>query len=305
MDFVINPKSLNILCFFGISPHRYNHTTRTIDCSIFRLIYIGVYFIVTSVSIDSSKIIGPGLTTYEIAKIIENVARSIIHNFCIVDVIFRRQSYANFLNDLNDFQKGIESELKCKASTKTEHTVSLAVILSLIVYMLVISVLTCVINWTQSLTSITYFFYNLSFLLVGVDLCSLSRILLKYYKIVFQSIGSLVKKVGSSENDDISSKRLIKCFQKLGQLNDVKLKFSDLFGSQILLIVSFNFTIITIALYFLLFPSTFNHNRDGYSLVRLIIFNSPSLIILGWMVVIMDKLGQQVVLSVDCNRLMV
>lgn len=312
MSFVINSMTLNIMCLFGICPYKYNHITQTIDCSFFRLFYSCVYFLMTSVSLDyalviyfSHKILTVGVVTYEIAKIIENTARLIIHNTCMIDLMLRRKSYVLFLNKLNNFQRSIESELGCKVRIKQENIRSMVIIVLIIAYLLLISVITYIINWHYLRRSVIFWyvmavFKYLSFTLVGVNICNLNMTLLRRYEDVFEKISSLIVKFSCEETKDKknTSKGLAKCFEKLEESNAIKLKFSDLFGTQILLIVSSDFVSITIAFYFVLFPSIFVEYKHFSGLIHFALLNLPCLVILCWMVVIMDKLGQQVSLFI-------
>lgn len=300
MSFVVHPIILNLFFFCGICPYKYNHITQSIDCTLFRLIYSCVYFSFTSVSIDYVFVIyfyevisKFGFHTYEIAKILENIARSIIHNFCVMDLLLHRHSYVCFLNKLNDFQRSIESDLGCKVSMKRESFQSMAVIALLIAYLVLISAVTLTLNRELPIFHIVFYILSLlkflSSLLVGVKICNLNTILLNRYQLVFDYVNDLIK---NNSSRDLRFKSLVKCFQKLEELNKIKINFSDTFGTQILLIVSYNFVIMTIALYYSLFSSI--NNEDMFSLPNFVTFNSPSLAILCWMVVVMDKLGQQV-----------
>lgn len=297
------------MCFFGICPHNYNHISQTIDCSNFRLFYSIVYFLLTSVTSDymlavffSQKIFTIGVVTYEIAKIIENVARSLIHNSSMIDLLLRRKSYAKFVNKLNEFQRSIESELDCKVNTRRENFRCMGIIVLFIAY-LAISV---AVYYTISKTYIhgaLIFWFSVGFLrhvsitLVGVDVCNWNTILLYRFECLFEITDSLIEKFSAeettNENDD-TVKRLLKCFEKLEELNDIKLHFSDLFGNQILVIVSYNFVVMTMAFYFVLFPLIFVQSQDLFGILHFVMLNSPNLVVLCWMVVIMDKLGQQV-----------
>lgn len=300
MSFVVHPIILNLFFFCGICPYKYNHITQSIDRSPFRLIYSCVYFSFTSVSIDYAfvtyfygEISKLGFNTYEIAKILENTGRSIIHNFCVIDLLLHRHSYVCFLNKFNDFQLSIESDLGCKVSTKRESFRSMAVIALLIAYLVLISAV--ILSLNREFLTFHIIFYILSLLkllsslLVGVKICNLNMILLSRYQLVFDYVNDLIE---NNSSRDLRFKSLVKCFQKLEELNKIKINFSNTFGTQILLIVSYNFVIMTIALYYSLFPST--NNEDMFSLPNFVTFNLPSLAILCWMVVVMDKLGQQV-----------
>lgn len=131
-------------------------------------------------------------------------------------------------------------------------------------------------------------------LLVNVKICNLSITLLNRYELIYNIVNESMKK--HNRNDvqckQIVIKRFVKCFQKLEELNKIKMNFSEVFGTQILLIVSFNFVVATIAFYFSLFPSV--NNDDIVSIINFVIFNSPYIVALCWMVVVMDRLGQQV-----------
>lgn len=308
MSCVINPKILNLLCFFGICPYKYNQNTKTIDSTLLRLIYSCVYFLITSVIIDyltavslSKKVINFDIITFEISKIIENVSRSIIHNLCIVDIVFRRSSYLSFLNNLNNFQKNIEADMGFKVNTKSEYFNSLTVISFLACYIIFFSAVLLVRIWDVLLITVIILYVigslkYMSYLLIGINICNLNMILLRRYQCIFGIIDTSVNRI-SSEKEKVHQetfKNLIKCFQKLEELNAIKLQISNVFGFQILLIVSFNFVLLTIALYFTLFPRLHAHNRYWFELFNFVIFNSPSLIILLWMIFIMDKLGNQV-----------
>lgn len=306
MSSVVYPFTLNLFCLFGICSYKYNYTTQTVDCTHFRLIYSVIFFLFTSVSLDYAtasfyfdKISQFGLNTYEITKIIENMTRSIIYNFCLTNLLLRRRRFVSFLNNLNRFQRSIESELHCNISTEHDNYREMGIILLLIAYLVLISAITLLLSQTI-LTYRLVFMYILSclkflsILLLNVKICNLSTILLNRYELIFNIVNDSIKK---HNRNDVQCKhivviRLVKCFQKLEELNEIKMNFSELFGTQILLIVSFNFVVATIAFYFSLFPSI--QTDDIVSIINFVIFNSPYIVALCWMVVLMDRLGQQV-----------
>lgn len=315
MSLIINPRTFDILFFFGICSSRYSHITRTVHYSFFRFLYSCVYFLTTSVSLDcilvmtiSSKILHTQ-DTHGVVKIIENIVRSIIHNFCMMDLFLRRKSYVDFLNSLDNFQKVFDSELDCRINSKSKYCRSLTITLSVVAYMTFISILFYLLNSSYITDSIIFWFVaaclkDASFMLVGVDICNLSMILLNRYEHVFEVIGSLVKETNNeattTKNMRSSLKSLFKCLEKLEELEELKLKFSHLFGVRILLIVSYNFVVISSAFYFLFFSTIFRENQDLFELIPFAMYYWPSFAILCWMVVSMDKLGQQVSSFITC-----
>lgn len=155
MSSVVDPLTLNIFCLFGVCSYKYNYITQTVDCTHFRLIYSIIFFLFTSVPLDYTtasfyfdKSSQFGLNTYEITKIIENMTRSVIHNFCFINLLLRRRSFVSFLNNLNKFQRSIESELHCKISTERDTYREMGIILLLIAYLILISAITLLLNQT-------------------------------------------------------------------------------------------------------------------------------------------------------------
>ncbi|KAJ6627579.1 hypothetical protein Bhyg_16259 [Pseudolycoriella hygida] len=303
MIVAVNPTIINLFFFFGICPYKYNDITETIDCCPLRLIYSLVYHIFTSLYIDyayaiyhSKQMLTQGFSTYEISKIIEDISCVVLHHCCMVNVFLQRKNYARFLNTLNAFERRVETQFGVKSHTKHETFTTTAMITVSIIYF----VLTCGFNtylYGWSTTTVLFFvclsLKMLSYLLVSMQICYINVVMLNRFHLVFNFAHDTIRKKCSSDltQKQSFSKSLVKCLRKLEELYAMKSKFSDTFGLQILLIVSNNFFVMTIAFYFSLKPPK---QGDAEGFMEFMIVNCPNLVILLWMVVLMEELGQQV-----------
>lgn len=305
MTFAQNLSKINKLVFvFGISPYLLNEKTNRFECSVRTLIYSFVYSLSISVTLQYmalSYYVATGemfQSTFMILTLLQQATIMIIFYSTMLDLLLKREKHAKFLNNLVELNSNLT-----KFSTNHDGNNCDKELLSLHNYHILvigfyasICTVSSIINRNvmqpfEHLWNALQFCQTMSLTMVGYYIRCFAIILHQSCSPIFKSLDSIGNDLRYTNNKNERITDLIECFEAFDEVMNLKKQLSSIFGIQLLLNSAFDFMILTISVYGLLY---FN-SKSIALLYYFIAYSLPHGIKCVLLVLALDTLANQVI----------
>lgn len=257
-----------LLFFFGISPYFFNRKSNKFECSIYTLTYTFVYSLTISSAIiyilfayhTEEKIGRSFSTTYITLGLLQQSIVIILSSSIMLDLIVKRQMHATFLNNLIELDANL---VKLKISSNNDsdlNSLHLQHILIIFIYASVYFINSIIyvnyVRFFEHVWNALQFFQTVSLTLVGYYIRCLATIITHRCRKIFRRLDVIRRDLlQNNYNQDLIAE-LLKGFKSFDELMNLKNQLSNLYGIQLLLITAFDFIVLTISVYGILYYQT-------------------------------------------------
>ncbi len=243
----------NFVFVFGITPYKFNRKTNKFECSPFSLIYTVVYFVVISIGLVYVSIgyYLKNVTTASILNILKFTTVMTIFNSILINLLLNRQKHAIFLNKLLKAGRNLtELNILLDHGCLLLHRQHIFLVcLSATFY-----IIDAIFEWNEMDLSgfawyFLHFFQTSALTLVTYYIRCIATAL-------YQACIGVLKYMDNKIHDDRTKLKidgLMQCFKAFDELTYLKKQLSSIFGIQLLLSSAFDFIIVTISVYELLY----------------------------------------------------
>ncbi len=300
-SFVQNLSKINKFVFvFGISPYLLNQKTNKFECSALTLIYSFTYFMCISIAIlyiVFTYFLVDGQmfqSTYAILTLLQQATIMTIFYTIMFNLLRKRHDHANFLNSLVQLDSNLAKF--CKNKNYGNEMVSTY---RQIIFVVCFNAVACIVNsiidrnrmanhehWWNAVQ----FFQTISITLVAYYIRFFAIILNRRCVPIFQKLDSIAYDVRYAKNSRLLISETMNCFEAFDEVMYLKKDLSDIFGIQLLLNSAFDFMMLTISVYGLLYFQAENLTFLYY----LVVYNGPHAIKCVLLVLALDTLANQV-----------
>lgn len=293
-------KISKLVFFFGISPYSFNQKTSKFECSTYSLIYTLVYFL--SISIAKTYIAlaffvkgGEMLqSTFMILTLLQQTTVMIIFYSTMLDLMLKRRKHANFLNCLVELDAS-----SARFCTNANGDNELSSLYKECVFIITFNCIVCITNSTFNLNQMQIFehvwnavelFQNISITMVAYYIRSFAIILHRRCSPIFTTLEAIGNDLRYNGHDRERLSDLMNCFEAFDEVMMLKKQLSDIYGLQLLFNSLFDFIILTLSVYGLLYFQTKNLTILFY----FVAYNVPHGVKCVLLVLALDTLANQV-----------
>lgn len=259
MTFMVSLSKMNKLTFIlGISPYLLYQKSNKFESSAYTLLYTLTYFLSVSLSlifIAFSYYMNESSfqSTFVTITFLQQAAAMTLFYCVMINLLRNSKKHANFLNDLVHLDKGFTEFCTNNMSGKSELTYRSLVLLPC--FNFVVLVTNLYLN-RGHLQLFEYVWNTLIFLesttisLIAYYVRCLAAVLISKSTLIFQRVDLILLELKDSNvNQQHCRSKLTTCFEAFDDIVDLKTKFSDIFGIQLLLNAAYDFLIITVSAY--------------------------------------------------------
>lgn len=290
-------KIIKVLLLFGISPYFFNEKSKKFECSKCASLYTLFYFLMNFLAITYLTVVhfSYGGDVFSILALLKNATVTITFCSVMLDLVLNCQKYANYLNSLIqlDTKLGKLINVNCHTTHLMPMQIGVIVCFFLTGFLLDLIIYRDEMEKFQHAWNVTCFFQGISITLMACYVRCLAIILHRRSVGIIDRLDSighdLQFPVGINEQK--VSERIRACVDAFDDLMTLKNQLSDIFGVQLFLMSTFDFIILTISVYCLLY---FFHYQNFQLLFYWFAFNVPHAIKCVLVVSALDKLANQV-----------
>ncbi len=297
-SFVQNLSKINKFVFvFGISPYLLNKKTNKFECSTLTLIYSFTYFMCISITISYmafSYFLSDGRmlqSTFTILVLLQQATIMTIFYSIMFNLLRKRHDHANFLNSL------IQLDLNLgKFYTNKIYGNELVSLHRQIIFVVCFNAVASIINSITDLNrkenyehvwNAMQFFQTISITLIAYYIRLFAIILNQRCMAIFEKLNSTVR---CNNKSRLLISEVMNCFEAFDEVMYLKKDLSDIFGIQLLLNSAFDFIMLTISVFGLLYFQAENLTVLYYFCVH----NGPHVLKCVLLVLALDTLANQV-----------
>lgn len=296
---------LKIQSIFGLTPFRYNKTSKKFELNCLN----SIQSLVCYFTISTSVILCTILYQYNGETNLNNTANWSVfsqdavilatYNGAMINLFFIRKDHVHFLNKLTDISLKMKIELSVKRVTSpTFYRKCFYLQISNIAFSIFLlgneigrEVQTERFKWSTFVWTVLYSTEITAQTLILFYIGCLTVVLIKHFEIIFLKLTEITN-IQSDLNNQIS-KDLIVCINLFEELIFLKDNFSKLFGHQLLLIFFYEFVNTTISIYFILLYSI-ETSLSLSSIYLFLLFVIPHILMLIFLIHFMHKLADVV-----------
>lgn len=304
MTFVENLSKINKFAFlFGISPCSLNRKSNKFECSAKTLLYTFCYFLAISIPIiyisfayylsDETMF----QSMFMILSVLQQATVIIIFCSSMLDLMLKRQRRANFLNLLVE----LDSKL-AKFDNNENRGNDLLALYQQNIFVVCFHATVCLTNsilhrnrmeqYEHAWNGIQ-FFQTASLTLAGYYIRNFAIILHHRCSPIFESLNSIGNDLRYTSHNENSVSELMNCFDAFDEVMNLKKQLSSIYGIQLLLNSAFDFIMLTISVYGMLYFQTQNFEILFYFSA----YNLPHAIKCVLLVLALDTLANQVIIT--------
>lgn len=237
-------------------------------------------------------------STFMILTLLQQTTIMIIFYSIMLDLTLKRQKHAKFLNSLVDLDSNLAkfntiSTEHCDKDLLSLHKQNILVVCVYATVCILHSISNRhVMQPVEHLWNALQFFQTTSIMLTGYYIRCFAIILHCRCTPVFKTLDSIrnhLRYTNNNNNERIPD--LIECFEAFDDVMNLKNQLSSIYGIQLLLNSAFDFIILTISVYGLLYFDT----KSITVLYYFIAFNLPHAIKCVLLVLALDTLANQVI----------
>lgn len=300
MTFRLNLSKINnFVFFFGISPYSFNRDSDKFECSIKTLAYTFVYFLCISITIlyiALNYFVNDGKmfqTTFMILTLLQQSTVMFIFYAAMLDLIVKRKKHVGFLNNLIDLDSNL-TILNINTNSDVLSTLHKQHFCIVFFYAAVY-----IINSTTNLDKMQsfehvwntmQFFQIMSLTMVGYYIRCFAIILHQRCKPIFERLNFIRRDMMLTNYKQERLAELMQCFGSFDEIMDLKNQLSNIYGVQLLLNSAFDFIMLTISVYGILYYQT----QSAAVLYYFLAYNLPHAIKCVQLVLALDTLADQV-----------
>lgn len=293
-----------LMFFLGISPCSFNQKSNKFECSTYTLSYTIAYFLTISFAVfyvyvafylkdgfvEGSKI----TTTFTVLSLLQQFIVMIIFYSTLLDLIVKRQRHADFLNKLIDLDAYL-----VKLNMSTNYSSDLT---SLHRQHILILFIYAIIHLSNSIIHVNYmrrfehawnvlqYFQAMSLTMVGYYIRCFVIILNHRCQPVFEYLDFVKSELVHTNHSQKCLAKLMKGFEAFDEIMNMKNQLSNIYGVQLLLNAAYDFTMLTISVYGILYYQTQNIAVLSY----FVMYNLPHALNCVLHVLALDTLANQV-----------
>lgn len=253
-------KITNFVFVFGICPYKFNRTTNQFECSALSLNHTIAYFLATSTALIYVSVgyyLKDGIKVTSILSFLKFTTVMTIFCSTFINLLLNRKIHANFLNKLLKLECNLT-----KLNVKLNHDYLLWLHrqhISILVISATFYVVDGIIERNEMTLSgglwyVMHFFQTATLTLVTYYIRCIAIILHQACKSVLEHIDNKIRKdLMRTKCNPAKIVELMNCFKAFDELTNLKQQLSKIFGVLLLLTSADDFTVVTIAVYDLLY----------------------------------------------------
>lgn len=302
MTFIRTLSRINkLVFFFGIAPYLLNRKSKKFESSIHTLIYSVSYFlslliVITYLACTQKVDANMFRSTFSIVIFLQQTTVMVIFCSIMIDFLLKRRKHAEFLNNLVQLDLNLA---KFDQNSDHKNGVSSMYIGIVVCYFATVSIFTSMITGNQKqpvdyLWDVLQFFQSISVILVALYIRSFAVVLNHMCIPIFRKISSIGDDLKSTDDGSTTHIicQLMSCLRKFDEIMILKTQLSNIFGFQLLLNSAFEFTILTISAYGLMYFQL--RLNSALFLYYFIAYNFPLIIKSVLLVEALETLANQV-----------